>query len=86
VNVILQPLQFSSFNVNDPNAIKYPAEGDPAWAECVTAAEHVLTAASPLTPANHYLTVDLFKSAKRPKWADPAKVVTTEMNHVFFEL
>lgn len=84
--VIVQPLQFSSFNKSDPNVTVFPAEADPAWTECVSAAERALHAATPLTPANHYLTVDLFNSPGRPKWADPSKVITTEDHHVFLNL
>jgi hypothetical protein len=36
--VILQPYQFSSFNVNDPNAVKWPVNGDPVWEETKLAA------------------------------------------------
>lgn len=86
VGVVVQPLQFSSFNRNDPNVTVYPAEGDMAWLECVSAAERALTASEPFTTANHYLTKNLFLSAARPKWADPAKIVKEEGHHVFLEL
>jgi cell wall hydrolase len=32
--VVLQPHQFSSFNRNDPNSVKFPASSDPSWADC----------------------------------------------------
>ena len=32
--VILQPKQFSSFSAGDPNAVKFPALGDPSWIQC----------------------------------------------------
>ena len=36
--VVLQPWQFSSFNHGDPNATKWPADDDPAFADCCAAA------------------------------------------------
>jgi hypothetical protein len=38
VAVILQPYQFSSFNLTDPNATKFPVNGDPIWEETKLAA------------------------------------------------
>ena len=37
-NVILYPYQFSSFNPTDLNQGKWPADGDPSWAECCAVA------------------------------------------------
>lgn len=37
-HVILQKWQFSSFNLGDPNEKKWPADEDPAFAECCAAA------------------------------------------------
>lgn len=31
ISVILKPFQFSSFNKNDPNAVKFPASDDQVW-------------------------------------------------------
>jgi spore germination cell wall hydrolase CwlJ-like protein len=84
--VVCQPLQFSSFNRNDPNVTVYPTEGEPAWIECVGASQRALAADPPLTTANHYLTTSLFKSKLKPLWADPSKVLITEGHHVFLEL
>lgn len=86
VGVVLAPLQFSSFNKNDPNVTVFPQDGDTAWVECVSAADRVLTMAQPLSSANHYLTKSLFMSPNRPKWADPTKVVAEEGAHIFFDL
>jgi N-acetylmuramoyl-L-alanine amidase len=36
--VVLKPYQFSSFNPGDPNENKWPADEDPAFAECCAAA------------------------------------------------
>jgi spore germination cell wall hydrolase CwlJ-like protein len=84
--VILQPLQFSSFNKSDPNVSVFPKEGEPAWVECVSAAQRALQANPPLTTANHYLTAALFNSPKRPSWASTGRILTTEDHHVFLEL
>lgn len=84
--VVLQPLQFSSFNANDPNVTVFPSDGDQTWIECVSAAERALQAIPALTPANHYLTEGIFNSPKRPKWAAVDKVVATEGHHVFLFL
>jgi spore germination cell wall hydrolase CwlJ-like protein len=80
--VILQPLQFSSFNANDPNAVQFPKVDDPAWPDCVAAADETFEdAAHPLTTANHYHVIGL-----NPAWRDDAKVVATEGHHVFYHL
>ena len=80
IGVILQPFQFSAFNHGDPNALKFPAEHDPAWAACVEAAVAVLNADVPFTSANHYV-VDALRP--RPTWFDDHKVVAREGAHVF---
>ena len=40
--VILAPWQFSSFNENDSNSGKWPADNDPAYSDSLTIAEDVL--------------------------------------------
>lgn len=80
--VILQPLQFSSFNAGDPNATKFPnALVDLSmWEDCVTAADQAI--AGPLaTTANHYHVENI-----HPSWADASKIVATEGAHVFYKL
>lgn len=42
-SVILKPCAFSSFNLNDPNADKWPADADPSWMDSQTAAKQVLS-------------------------------------------
>lgn len=81
IGVITQPWQFSAFNWNDPNATKFPAEGDRAWADCVAAAAYVQQAPTPLTTANHYHTTGV-----APSWARPDKIVAREGDHVFYAL
>ena len=36
---ILRPWAFSSFMAGDPNASKYPQDGDPSWKDSIAAAE-----------------------------------------------
>lgn len=86
--VITQRLQFSAFNPNDPNAVKYPYTGvlsngpeDAAWYDCVQAAGMVLASQTTATKANHYHTL-----AVMPPWHDAAKIVDREGAHVFLEL
>lgn len=81
VGVITQRMQFSSFNLGDPNALKFPLEGDAAWSDSLKAADEVLGEAAPLTTANHYHTLSV-----TPVWSRPDKIVATEGSHVFFQL
>ena len=81
VGVITQPWQFSAFNKDDPNVLKFPSEDDPAWEASVTAAQDVLTAAAPFTNANHYCV-----STLKPAWFDETKIVAREGHHVFLAL
>lgn len=81
VSVITQRFQFSSFNADDVNNSRWPAENDAAWVECVDAAYQVLTTPTPFTLANHYHT-----KAVHPAWADPKKITETEGAHVFYRL
>jgi hypothetical protein len=41
-SIILHPWQFSSFNENDPNADKWPADNDPSYSDSLTVSEDVL--------------------------------------------
>jgi len=69
--VVLQPLQFSSFNSGDPNSTRYPSATDRAWMDCTQIAEQVLSATPPEDPsghANHYYDI----SIQAPYWAQPA--------------
>lgn len=79
-DVILQPLQFSSFNHNDPNATLLPRSDDPTWPRCVAVLQPIFdTFQPPITKANHYHVRGL-----EPSWADPAKVTEVEGRHVFY--
>jgi N-acetylmuramoyl-L-alanine amidase len=81
IGVITQPWQFSAFNRNDPNVTAYPTETDRTWLDCVAAADLVLAAPSPLTPANHYHAKDI-----DPSWKRDDRVVAREGAHVFYRL
>lgn len=85
--VIVQPWQFSSFNADDPNAKVWPDSTSPgrwqAWLDCCNV---VLTPmlADPTDGANHYEAVP--DPAKRPKWADPAKMTCEIGKTRFYKL
>lgn len=78
--VVTQRMQFSAFNLGEPNALKFPAEGEPAWVDSVQAADEVLSA-GPITTANHYHTTGV-----TPLWSQSMKPVETEGAHLFFRL
>ncbi len=42
VDVVLHPSQFSSFNKNDPNAMKFPSDGDSIFAKILMLTDRVL--------------------------------------------
>lgn len=79
--VVTQPWQFSAFNKDDPNALKFPTETDPAWATCVAVAHAVLAAPRPFTSANHYHTTGV-----SPAWKRDDKLVMREGAHLFYAL
>lgn len=60
VSVILKPFQYSSFNANDPNATKLPAEKDAAWLQI-----QKLDGPDPTQGATHYYSTDI----PEPEWA-----------------
>lgn len=60
VSVILKPFQYSSFNANDPNATKLPAETDAAWLQIKK-----LDGSDPTGGATHYYSTDI----PEPEWA-----------------
>ncbi len=64
--VILKPLQFSSFNPTDPNAVKFPAPHDPKFSAILGLTERVLMRqlADPTNGATHYHDVSV-----TPNWA-----------------
>lgn len=70
--VILKPLQFSSFNAGDPNAVKFPADGDQIFKKILGFTEKVIAGQDEdLTDgATHY-----HDSSVSPDWA--AKMTQT---------
>ena len=84
--VILKPWQFSSFNPDDPNSVKFPGDPiqDPAWAECLAVAEAVYTnsIADPTNGATHYFAASLHP---QPAWAKTAEFKIQLGNHLFFK-
>lgn len=65
VQVILQHEQFSSFNANDPNAMKFPIQpvtGSSldwdAWMNCCTVVANTSLTADPTQGATNYVSVD----------------------------
>jgi N-acetylmuramoyl-L-alanine amidase len=79
--VILQRLQFSSFNSNDPNAVKWPGEDDPAWLECCGLVD--TPGVDPTGGANHY---ESCKDDAEPSWADDARLTTRIGAFEFYRL
>jgi spore germination cell wall hydrolase CwlJ-like protein len=79
--VITQRWQFSAFNAGDTNALLFPAEGDPAWEECVAMADAELMADAPLSEANHYHTRGV-----SPTWRRDDQIVDREGAHIFYAL
>lgn len=93
--VITQKLQFSAFNLGNPNARKFPDDRDTeasdvtnvVWAESVEAACTVLAGGLDFSlGANHYFAVYLFAEDRQPSWYDPDKVTMRHGGHVFLKL
>lgn len=75
ISVILKPWQFSSFNVGDPNATKFPVPEDTSWIACLQAAEIAWEGieTDPVDGATHYFDKSL--DANPPKWATDGSMV-----------
>lgn len=75
-SVILKPLQYSSFNASDPNAIKFPQPGDTAWQASLMAAESAYMGVGndPAQGCTNYFDKSL--DGNLPDWAK-------KMIHVF---
>lgn len=67
--IILMPYQYSSFNHDDPNAVKMPFPDDPAWQQCMEVAQDVYQnlVPDPASGSTHYYDASL--DAHPPKWA-----------------
>ncbi len=82
IGVITQPLQFSSFNANDPNSKVWPTPGGnpgawQAWIECCDVVTIPMTA-DPTDGATNYEAMppdklEEFRKTPNGAWADPAK-------------
>lgn len=87
VSVILKNYQYSSFNHNDPNAVKFPIETDTSWQSCFAWAEEAYLGANPSDDpslgATHYYDRSL--DANPPSWAkDGSMVETTSIGNLRF--
>lgn len=87
VTCVLLPFQYSSFNHNDPNAVKWPIEADPAWADCLTAASQVFPdlpiIPDPTSGATSYF--DSSMDSKPPYWAtDGSNIHTVDIGRLHF--
>lgn len=84
--VILQPLQFSSFNKSDPNAVLLPDPRHPqdwaAWLETCQVVDAPLTA-DPTMGATNYESCD---PADLPHWADASKMTVQIGPFRFYKL
>lgn len=87
--VILQHLQFSSFNAGDPNALKFPIPPNatsPDWSafqSCIVAIETTL-GGDPTSGATNYESIP--DPSKRPSWCDPNKITVTIGPFRFYKL
>ena len=90
--VILQPKQFSSFNLLDPNSIHFPVEPAPnvnpnpdwtAFLNCIITVTAPL-GADPTNGANGYESVP--NNTPKPTWADPSKITVTIGPFRFYKL
>lgn len=82
IGVILQPLQFSSFNESDPNSKKYPGLNHPAWLQVCRVID--APGDDPTKGANHYESIG--DAARRPNWADGKRMTATIGAFRFYRL
>lgn len=69
VSVILKPFQYSSFNRNDPNAVKLPILTDNSWQACMEIAQEVHNGGTDTTNgATHYFDKSLDNNP--PTWVN----------------
>lgn len=83
-SVITKPAQFSSFNVGDPNATKFPNPiTDASYGECLLAAKHVYDGTAPDNTMGSTYYFDDSMAANPPGWAS-AFVPTVKMGNLNF--
>lgn len=76
VSVVLKPYQFSSFNHNDPNAVKWPTAVDTSWQDSMAAVQDVLSGVTdPTGGATSYF--DKSMDANPPGWATDGSLAHT---------
>ena len=84
VSVVLYPMQFSSFNRNDPNAYKFPNPKDAiewkAWLECCAIVDS--PGDDPTLGAVLYESIP--NPDQRPPWAIPARQTVSIGNFRFY--
>jgi N-acetylmuramoyl-L-alanine amidase len=82
--VILKPLQFSSFNTNDPQYKAFPKESDARWQECLRDAKAVLIGyPDPTGGATHYFDSSMDKDP--PRWAIDGELMhNVDIDHLRF--
>lgn len=83
--VVLQRLQFSSFNHDDPNSSKFPIDdGGPDWKAWLQACEVVMDSlgGDPTNGATNYHS----EMPVPPKWADPDKITAEIGPFTFYKL
>ncbi len=88
VSVIVQPLQFSSFNSSDPNSTVWPVPGGSpgswqAWCDCCDVVTVPMTA-DPTEGATNYEAIA--EGNPRPAWADPLKLTVKIGKTRFYKL
>ena len=83
VSVVLKPQQFSSFNSNDPNATKFPADGDAVFSKILVLTDLVLNNQDEdLTDG----AVNYHDASVHPSWADPLKRSALILPFSFYKL
>jgi N-acetylmuramoyl-L-alanine amidase len=85
VTVILKPFQFSSFNHDDPNAVKWPQQNDTSWLASLEIADEVYNGHTQDVTAGctHYFDKSL--DTHTPTWAtDGSMVHVTDLGNLRF--
>ena len=79
--IILKPYQYSSFNTNDANSVKFPTPGL-VWDECMKAADEVYNnnLADVTSGATHYY----LKTTPEPAWVKGAEFKVEIGSHRFY--
>jgi hypothetical protein len=80
-DVILAPLQFSSFNAADPNYRKFPMPDDQAWIACCELVDN--PGDDPTDCATNY---ESCPENHEPKWADDSKRTAVIGQFEFYKL